>query len=158
MRWGEVDLDAAVWIIPAARMKAGKLHRVPLSPPAVALLRRIRPEQPITEALVFDGTKPGRPLSDMSLTCVLRRMNSVSASGPPLWRDPVQNKPIRVHGFRSTFRVWAAECTSYPREIVEAALAHTLRDQVEAAYARTDLLERRRPLMTEWAAFASERR
>ena len=159
MRWGEVDLDAAVWTIPGKRMKAGKLHRVPLSAPALALLRRIRPEQVGADALVFAGTRPGQPLSDMSLTAVLRRMNAaVGGQRPPPWRDPASGEPVVVHGFRSTFRVWAGECTPYPREVVEAALAHTLRDRVEAAYARTDLLERRRPLMEEWATFCAARK
>ena len=157
MRWGEVDLDAAVWTVPAQRMKAGKLHRVPLCAPALALLRRIRPERVKADALVFAGTKAGQPLSDMSLTAVLRRMNVAAEGAPPPWRDPASREPVVVHGFRSTFRVWAGERTSYPREVVEAALAHTLKDRVEAAYARTDLLERRRPLMAEWAAFCTTR-
>ena len=154
MCWGEVDLDNAVWTIPAKRMKAGKLHRVPLSAPALALLHRIRPENAGGDTLVFTGVKPNQPLSDMSLTAVLRRMNAVAAEGEPApWRDAVSGEPIVVHGFRSTFRVWTGECTAHPREAVEAALAHTLKDKVEAAYARTDLLERRRPMMNDWAAY-----
>lgn len=151
MTWAELDLTAAVWTIPASRMKAGKMHRVPLPPAAVQLLRSIQPRGVTAGALVFPGVRSGKPLSDMSLTAVVRRMNEDSGDAPT-WRDQVSGEAITVHGFRSTFRVWAGERTSQPRELVEAALAHTLKDKVEAAYARTDLLERRRPLMEEWAA------
>ncbi|MBV8524063.1 MAG: site-specific integrase [Acetobacteraceae bacterium] len=144
MCWGELDLERAAWIVPAQRMKAGKLHRVPLSAPAQALLRRIRPERVEADTLVFGGTQAGQCLSDMSLTAVVRRMNCMPGRQAPRWRDSVSGEPVVVHGFRSTFRTWAGECTPYPREVVEAALAHTLTDRVEAAYARTDLLERRR--------------
>ena len=156
MQWGELDLDAAVWTVPGKRMKAGKLHRVPLSEPAVALLRQLHPDKPAADALVFPGARSGVALSDMSLTAVLRRMNTVPEDKPPPWRDGATGEPITVHGFRSTFRVWAGERGSYPREIVEAALAHTLRDKVEAAYQRSDLLERRRPLMVDWARFCAQ--
>lgn len=142
-RWGEIDLNEAVWLVPASRMKAGKAHRVPLSGAAVTLLRRLMPANPARDALVFPGAKAGKPLSDMALTMLLRRMG---------------HDTIRVHGFRSTFRVWAAECRPYPREVVEAALAHVLKDKAEAAYARTDLLERRRPLMEEWAQWCGRGR
>lgn len=155
MRWGEVDWDAAVWTIPGKRMKAGKPHRVPLSAAAVVLLRRLHAGQPGTAALVFPGAKTGSALSDMSLTAVLRRMNTVADGQTPPWRDGATGEPITVHGFRSTFRVWAGERTPYPREVVEAALAHTLKDKVEAAYQRSDLMERRRPLMEEWATFCA---
>ncbi|MCK8788114.1 integrase arm-type DNA-binding domain-containing protein [Roseomonas sp. NAR14] len=154
MTWGEVDMEAAVWTVPAKRMKAGKLHRVPLSGSAMDLLRSVRMGDPAPGALVFPGTgrrgggkggpKDGadtsaqRPLSDMTLTMLLRRM---------------ERSDIHVHGFRSTFRDWAAECTPYPRDVVEKALAHSVRDKVEAAYQRADMLERRRPLMEEWAAW-----
>ncbi len=152
MRWGEINLQTSVWSCPAVRMKGGKVHRVPLSQPALALLRSIRPKNAAADALVFPGAKPGKPLSDMSLTAVLRRMNEVEEGEPMPWLDPVQEEVITVHGFRSSFRVWAGECAPYPREVVEAALAHTIKDKAEAAYARTDLLERRRPLMKDWAA------
>lgn len=155
MRWGEVELDAAVWTVPGKRMKAGKPHRVPLSAPAVLLLRQMRTGQPGAAALVFPGAKAGAPLSDMSMTAVLRRMNTVAEGQTPPWRDGVTGEPITVHGFRSTFRVWAGERAPYPREVVEAALAHTLKDKVEAAYQRSDLMERRRPLMEEWATFCT---
>ncbi len=155
MRWGEVDWDGAVWTIPGRRMKAGRLHRVPLPNAAVALLRGIRPPQPAADALVFPGARVGTAQSDMTLIAVLRRMNDVPAGELPPWRDGTTGEPITVHGFRSTFRVWAGESTAYPREVVEAALAHTLKDKVEAAYQRSDLMERRRPLMEDWATFCT---
>ena len=133
MTWGEVDLDAKLWTIPAARMKAGKEHRVPLTDAALALLG----SQEDNEALVFGSeTKAGKPISDMSMTAVLRRIG----------RDR-----ITVHGFRSTFRDWAGETTAFPREVIEAALAHGLKDKTEAAYARSDLFDKRRDLMETWA-------
>lgn len=135
--WDEVDLDAAMWIIPASRMKAGKEHRIPLSPRAVELLR----STPRLEgsAMVFPSAK-GVALSDMTLTAVMRRMEL----------------PYTVHGFRSTFRDWAGETTAYPREVIEHALAHQLKDKAEAAYARGSLLDKRRRLMTDWASYCSK--
>lgn len=153
MTWGEVDLDAAVWTVPARRMKGGRVHRVPLPAAAANVLRGLKPAHAKSAALVFAGTKAGNPLSDMTLTAILRRMNEVEDGQPAPWRDGATGEPIAVHGFRSTFRVWAGEQTAHPRELVEAALAHVLKDKVEAAYARTDLLERRRALMKDWAAF-----
>lgn len=135
MRWSELDMEAAVWTVPASRMKGGREHRVPLSGRAVALLGA--PGKP--EHLVFEGDRPGRPLSDMSLTAVLRRMKRAET----------------VHGFRSTFRDWAGEASNFPREVIEAALAHRLKDKAEAAYARGDLFTKRRSLMNEWAAVAT---
>lgn len=136
--WAEFDLDAALWVIPAERMKAKREHRVPLSDAALALLRRL----PRGGDLVFPGAKPGKPLSDMSLTAVLRRMDR---SG------------ITVHGFRSTFRDWCAEsvANSFPREVCEHALAHSLPDKVEAAYRRGDLIEKRTLLMRAWADYCN---
>ena len=131
--WSELDLDKAIWTIPAERMKAGAEHRVPLSNAALQLLRNA-PRLADTD-LVFPGTK-GQPLSDMSITAVMRRMKL----------DAVP------HGFRSTFRDWAGEKTNYPRELAEQALAHTLTNKVEAAYRRGDALEKRRQMMHEWAA------
>lgn len=132
--WEEVEGN--VWTIPSNRMKAGKEHRVPLSSAAMAVLQ----ETPRLDQLIFPGTKKNASLSDMSLTSVLRRMN----------RDD-----ITVHGFRSTFRDWCAEsvANSFPREICEHALAHSLPDKVEAAYRRGDLLEKRVLLMQAWADF-----
>jgi integrase len=155
MPWREVDMDAAVWTVPAGRMKAAKAHRVPLSPAALAILQAVRPANPRPATFVFQGTKPRRAVSEWSVLEVLNRMNEVEEGQELPWRDPIQNCAITLHGFRSTFRVWAGEETHYPREVVEAALAHTIKDRAEAAYARTDLLERRRPLMEEWARFCA---
>jgi integrase len=144
MRWGEVDFDRAVWTVPAERMKGGREHRVPLSPAALAVLQRMEPLRPKVggeDALVFPGTRRGRSLSNKALPMVLRRM---------------KHGDLTVHGFRSTFRDWCAEAISYPRELAEATLAHALRDKVEAAYQRGDLLERRRRLMEEWAEFCAK--
>ena len=126
--WDEIDLENKVWKIPAARMKAGREHRVPLTPPALAVLQRMLAIR--DGELVFPGPKRGRPLRNMS--AFLRRMG----------RDD-----LTVHGFRSTFRDWAAERTSFPREVVEMALAHRVGTDVELAYRRSDLFEQRRRLM-----------
>jgi len=139
LTWAEIDMDACIWTIPAERMKAGKEHRVPLSDAAITLLGHRRGDS----ALVFESeTKPGKPISNMSMTAVLRRMS----------RDG-----ITVHGFRSTFRDWAGETTGFPREVIEAALAHGIKDKAEAAYARSDLFDKRRDLMDAWAAVATAR-
>jgi integrase len=139
MTWGEVDLDKGIWTIPAARMKAGKEQRVPLTEAAAALLGNPRD----AGKLVFESeAKPGKPISDMSMTAVLRRMGY---------------NGITVHGFRSTFRDWAGEMTGFPREVIEAALAHGIKDKAEAAYARSDLFDKRRELMAAWAAIATSR-
>lgn len=132
--WGEFDLETATWTIPADRMKAGKEHRVPLSDPAVKLLKAL-PRIEGTE-LIFPGSK-GKPLSDMTLTAVMRRMK-------------VEAVP---HGFRSTFRDWVSERTNYPNELAEMALAHTIGNKVEAAYRRGDLLDKRRQMMGAWSNF-----
>jgi integrase len=133
--WPEIDLDAALWTVPADRMKAGAEHRVPLSPPAVALLRKLATIR--QNDLVFAGQGGERPLSNMSMAMCLRRMK---IAGTP-------------HGFRSTFRTWAAEKTTFPHEVAEAALAHTIESKVVAAYQRTDFLAKRRELMTAWANY-----
>jgi integrase len=132
--WSEVDLQAAAWSIPAERMKADRAHRVPLSPRAVQLLKAL--PRIAGSDLVFPGTKD-KPLSDMTLTAVLRRLR-VDAT---------------VHGFRSTFRDWTSERTATPNEVAEMALAHAIGDATEAAYRRGELFEKRRDLMTAWAAF-----
>ena len=134
--WAEMDLKANVWAIPAKRMKAGREHRVPLSPTAVALLESLPRMAEIN--LVFPAPRGG-VLSDMTLTAVLRRMKI----------DAVP------HGFRSTFRDWASERTNYPRDAAEMALAHTIGDKVEAAYRRGDLFEKRRQMMADWAVFCA---
>jgi integrase len=132
--WSEIDLDAKLWIIPGPRMKAGREHRAPLSEPAVELLRQ-RVKNGRGE-FVFPGARKDRPLSQMSMLMLLRRMG---------------RGDLTAHGFRSTFRDWAEEQTSFPGSVAEAALAHAVGDKVEAAYRRGDLLEKRRELMTAWA-------
>jgi integrase len=145
-RWGEIDLAAKVWTVPADRMKAGREHRVPLSSPALAVLETVQPlalmrdGKPDPVAPVFPGLRRALPLSNMSLLMVLRRME----------RDD-----LTAHGFRSTFSDWAAERTAYPREAVEMALAHTINNKVEAAYRRGDLFDKRCRLMDDWARFCS---
>lgn len=136
--WAEIDLDAQVWAIPADRMKAGKEHRIPLSAPALAILHKLTPLQ--SGRFVFPGGKTGKPLSTMALLMTLRRLN---------------RSDLTAHGFRSTFRDWAAERTNYPREVAEQALAHSLPDKVEAAYRRGDLFDKRRHLMDDWAVFCA---
>jgi integrase len=151
MRWREVDLDAKVWTVPGDRMKAAKLHRVPLSPAALKVLDRVRPLTRAPTDLVFPSMRTSVALSDMALSEVVRRMNDeADDGGPPHWRD-AEGRAVVPHGFRSTFRDWAGETRPEGREVVEAALAHTIRDKSEAAYARSDLLEKRRSLMDAWA-------
>jgi integrase len=135
--WAEIDMAAKVWTVPAARMKAGKEHRVPLSESAIALLTKL-PKLGETD-LVFPAPRGGM-LSDMSLTAVMRRMK-------------VDAVP---HGFRSTFRDWASERTNYSHDAAEMALAHTIGNGVEAAYRRGDLFEKRRAMMRDWAAFLAK--
>lgn len=151
-RWREFDLEEGVWTIPADRMKAGKEHRVPLSRPALELLRNL-PRSEETD-LAFPNAKGGS-LSDMVLTATIKRMHEVQLrNGEQGWIDPEQDdRVITAHGFRSTFRVWAGETTAYPREVIEHALAHQLKDKTEAAYQRGDLFDKRARLMNEWAAF-----
>ena len=162
MTWSEVDMKENLWTIPGSRMKGGIEHRVPLSSAAIALLEvaaadrarriaaRITRSAPAHD-LVFPGAS-GKPLSDMTLTQLLRRMNKVEEGELPPWRDGQTGEPITPHGFRSTFRVWASEQTAYPREIIEASMAHAIGNKVEAAYQRSDLLEKRRALMEEWGS------
>ena len=134
--WSEFDLPASLWTVPAERMKANRDHRIPLSLAAVNLLRSL-PTMGGT-GVVFEGAKEGRPLSSMAFLQVLDRME----------RDDVT-----PHGFRSTFRDWAAECTAFPSEVAEMALAHAIRDKTESAYRRGDLFEKRRDLMQAWADY-----
>ena len=144
-RWSEIDLEAKVWTIPAERMKAKQQHEVPLSWAAIKLLQ----DMPRLEGtdVIFPGTK-GQPLSDMSLTAVIRRMNKATS----LWVDN-EGKTVTVHGFRSSFRMWAAEATNYPREVAEHALAHRLPDVVERAYQRGTQFPKRAEMMQEWADY-----
>lgn len=131
--WDEVDLKSAVWVVPGKRMKAGKEHRVPLSARAIEILTEV---QKLGSPWVFPGAR-GSKLSGMAMAMLLRRMGA----------------DFTVHGFRSTFTDWAAECTSYPRDVCEMALAHTIGNKVEAAYRRGDMFEKRRRLMDEWASY-----
>lgn len=144
-RWSEVDLDAATWAIPAERTKTGKRtgkpHIVPLSPAAVDAFNRAKALRIEASDLVFHGSKRGKPLSDMTLLKVLRDLK----------------EPFTVHGFRSAFRDWVAEQTNFPGEVAEAALAHAIPNKVEAAYRRTDFLDKRRKLMDAWGDYCTGR-
>ncbi|MEI7610279.1 MAG: integrase arm-type DNA-binding domain-containing protein [Rhodospirillaceae bacterium] len=135
--WDEIDMDGATWTIPGERMKAGKEHRVPLSEPALAILRTMS-EHRLSD-FVFPSER-GTAMSNMSMLMLLRRM---------------KRKDLTAHGFRSSFRDWAAERTAYPSEVVEMALAHTVGNKVEAAYRRGDLFDKRARLMSDWAAYCN---
>lgn len=137
--WGEIDMEGALWTIPASRMKAGAEHRVPLSPAAIEILKELRPEQPEATSKVFAINGAAR--SNMAMSMLLRRMG----------RDD-----ITVHGFRSTFRDWAGDATGHAHQVIEAALAHTIQNKAEAAYRRRDALEKRRALMVEWAEYLAK--
>ena len=138
-KWDEIDFEAKEWRIVGERMKAGTAHRVPLSGPAMAVLERSR-EIDDGSGLIFPSSlRKGKAMSDMTLTKVLRSTGLADRA--------------TVHGFRSSFRDWAAECTNAPHAVMELALAHAVGDSVEQAYARSDLLEKRRRLMEQWAAF-----
>lgn len=133
-QWSEIDLTAKMWVIPANRMKAGNEHRVPLTAEVLSLLER----SPTREGFLFPGAKRGKPLSNMAMTMALRKLGRAD---------------LTVHGFRSTFRDWAAETTNHPNMVCEMALAHTIGNAAEAAYRRGDLMERRRALMSDWATY-----
>jgi integrase len=136
-RWSEIDLAAKLWTVPPARMKAGRLHRVPLSGRAFTILAEL--QQARWSEFVFPGQKPGRPLSSEALSLVLRRAGVA----------------VTVHGFRSSFRDWAGDTTPFARDVVEAALAHAIENKTEAAYRRSDALEKRRALMAAWATYCT---
>lgn len=143
--WGEFDLEKRLWVIPAGRIKAGREHRVPLSGRAVEILRGLKTtaadngQQRGVDGFVFAGRLGAKPLSKMGLLSLLKRMGC--------------RGDVTVHGFRSTFRDWCAEQTAFPREVAEAALAHSSGDKVEQAYMRSDLFEKRRRLMDAWAEY-----
>ena len=143
-RWSEVDMELATWTIPGERMKGGRQHVVPLSDPALAALHEAEQLRDDSGLLFPSLRKRGSPLSDMSLTKVLRDCGLADRA--------------TVHGFRSAFRDWAAERTNAPHAVMERALAHAVADAVEAAYARSDLLERRRALMAEMGPFRDRNR
>jgi integrase len=134
--WDEIDFAKKVWTVPAHRMKAGKEHRIPLSPRAIEILEALKPTG---TPFVFAGERGGK-LSGMAMAMLLRRMGT----------------DVTAHGFRSAFRDWAAECTAYPNEVCEAALAHTIGNRVEAAYRRGDLFDKRARLMTDWSGHCSK--
>ena len=140
-RWSEFNLEQKVWTIPAIRMKSQVIHRVPLAKPVVALLKK--QQQRTKHRIVFPSPKASKILTDMALTSFLRKHNAISDTS---------GRPATAHGFRSSFRDWASE-NSYPQNLAESALAHRIKNAVEAAYHRTDLLERRRPMMEKWAKF-----
>jgi integrase len=137
--WNEIDIAERLWTVPADRMKAGKEHRVPLSDAALVILEEMQKVRQVGD-FVFPGGKSRRPLSNMALAMTLRRMG---------------RGELTVHGFRSSFRDWAAERTGFPAEVAEMALAHTVSDKVEAAYRRGDLFQKRRQLMDAWAKHCS---
>lgn len=137
--WDEVDLDRAIWTVPADRMKAKREHRVPLSSDALEIVRSLA-EARTASPYVFAGMKPNKPLSNMSFAMLMARMNAADAT---------------AHGFRSSFRDWAGDATSFPREIAEHALAHNVGDATERAYRRADAIEKRRTMMQAWADYCS---
>ena len=140
-KWEEIDIDGKVWVVPASRMKAKEQHQVPLSGRCIEILKTSK-EISNGGDYVFPGQAPEKPLSNMIFEMVLRRMNRTD---------------ITPHGFRSSFRDWCEEKTHYPNSVVEAALAHTIKDKVQAAYLRTKLFDKRIPLMAAWSAFATAR-
>ena len=139
MRWEEIDWNERLWTCPAARMKSGDDHRVPLTDAMLGILEPLRAMQ---SDFVFEGQTRHRPLSNMAMLMLLRRMNI---------------EGVTVHGFRSTFRDWASEFAGAPREVAEMSLSHRIGSKVEHAYARSDLLEKRRNLMDRWSAFVTDR-
>jgi integrase len=139
-RWSEIDLDKKIWTVPANRMKPGRVHRVPLSARAVSILKHMAKLK--TGDFVFPGHGRGKPLSNMAMEMVLRRMKIENAT---------------VHGFRSSFRDWAGNVTNFPREVTETALSHVIGDKAEQAYRRSDALAKRRKLMEAWAAYCEPR-
>jgi integrase len=136
--WSEFDLEKCVWTIPASRMKSGKEHRVSLSTAAMRVLERLCLQRAASDEFVFAGRRRSQPMSNMAMAKVMERL---------------EQDAFTVHGFRSSFRDWAAERTDYPREVVEMALAHSITNEVEAAYRRGDLFEKRKRLMDSWSQF-----
>jgi len=134
--WTEIDEAQKLWLIPAKRMKAGREHRVPLSPRSLELLEQAK-RVSAQSNFIFPGRHYDKPISNMAFLMLIRRLE----------------RTITAHGFRSSFRDWASEATSFPREVAEMALAHTIENKVEAAYRRGDLLEKRREMMAAWATF-----
>ncbi|MNJ27765.1 putative prophage CPS-53 integrase [compost metagenome] len=151
-RWGEVEFEDEVWTIPATRMKAGRQHRVPLSKAALETLRSLKNKS--NSELLFPGRTVGRPLSNMAMLQKIRGMDEISVKNDgPGWRNEA-GEVITMHGFRSSFRDWAAETTHFANIVPEMALAHKISNATEAAYRRGDLLEKRKQLMEAWACYA----
>lgn len=149
--WGEIDFDKALWVIPGTRMKMGKEHRIPLTDRAVTLLKAL----PRLEGnpLVFPAARGGQ-LSDMTLSATMKRMHEAEvASGGTGFIDRTSKRPAVPHGLRSTFRDWVAERTTYPGDMAEVALAHSINNSVEASYRRGDMIEKRRRMMRDWSDF-----
>lgn len=138
-RWEEIDLDQAIWTIPDHRMKTGKEHRVPLSTPAIATLKKVEAFKKDHHSFIFPSIKTGKALSDVALSKALHLA--------------ANTKEVTIHGLRSTFRDWCGEATSWPRDVAEMALAHTIANKVEAAYRRGDLFAKRRDMMQQWAEY-----
>jgi integrase len=140
-RWREINWSERLWVIPAERMKAGREHRVPLSAPSIAILEKMPSHRHADDGFLFPGGKVGEPLSNMAFLMLLRRMG---------------RGDLTAHGFRSSFRDWAADRTNFPSEVAEMALAHAVSGKVEAAYRRGDMFEKRRRLMAAWAEFLAK--
>jgi integrase len=138
-RWSEFDFGKRIWTIPPDRMKARKEHRVPLSDRMIKILKAL-PREAGADGIIFISSKAGAPLAKNTLSKLVSKMMGIDTT---------------VHGFRSSFRTWAAESTAFPREVIEAALAHATGNAVELAYQRSDVLEKRRQLMEKWSAFVA---
>jgi integrase len=136
--WSEIDLHEQTWSVPEDRMKAGRVHHVPLSSRAVEILRKLQHPSEVSRLVFPSPLREGCPLSDMTLLVLVKRL---------------AGEQYTTHGFRSSFRDWTAEQTNFPREAAEAALAHTVKDKTEAAYRRGDLFEKRRKMMQAWADY-----
>lgn len=150
-RWDEIDLDAAMWIVPAERMKMDREHRVPLPPEAVSLLKAL--PRFADNLLVFPAPRGGE-MSDMTLSATMKRLHAADvAEGGKGFTDRVNKRPAVPHGLRSTFRDWVAEETHFPGDMAEVALAHRVGNAVEASYRRGDMVEKRRAMMTAWAEY-----
>ena len=156
-KWSEADEEKGVWTVPAERMKARREHRVPLSDRALAILAEAKKFR--QGDYIFPGVRSGRPMTDMSLTALLKRMDAERVrDGLERWLDKKSGKRIVTHGFRSSLRDWAAEATHYPNEMAEMALAHVVGNKVEAAYRRGDMFEKRRQMMADWATWCEPKK
>ena len=150
MMWGEIDEAAAVWTVPAKHMKGGKTHIVALSEAALAVLTEVKPLAAGRDSLVFPGIRRGKPLSDMTLSMLVRGMatDGLAEGELPRWRD-AEGLAVVPHGFRATLKSWTL-AKGWPDHLSERALSHTDKDKVRAAYARDALVEERRPMMQQW--------